>query len=114
MYLAVRVRRLPMSGTKFPASHRKKFCYHSTSLERTMQTGSHEQTINAALGEILHNLGRAWTLRSEHVGRIFAETPFSAIFRSNWSPESPEVRPLFKSAFVRMVSGSVRNWIALN
>src|SRR5438874_7162832 len=38
-----------------------------------MQTGTHEQTINAALGEILHNLGRAWTLRSEHVGRIFEE-----------------------------------------
>ena len=42
-------------------------------LERTMQTGTHEQTINSALGEILHNLGRAWTLRSEHVGRIFEE-----------------------------------------
>jgi hypothetical protein len=38
-----------------------------------MQTGTHEQTLNAALGEILHNLGRAWTLRSEHVGRIFDE-----------------------------------------
>ncbi len=38
-----------------------------------MQTGTHEQTINAALGEILHDLGRAWTLRSEHVGRIFEE-----------------------------------------
>ena len=37
------------------------------------QTGTHEQTINAALGEILHNLGKAWTLRSEHVGRIFEE-----------------------------------------
>lgn len=38
-----------------------------------MPTGTHEQTINTALGEVLHNLGRAWTLRSEHVGRIFEE-----------------------------------------
>jgi hypothetical protein len=30
-------------------------------------------------------------------GWIFAETPFSAISRSNWSPESAEVRPLFKA-----------------
>jgi hypothetical protein len=27
---------------------------------------------------------------------IFAETPLSAISRFNWSPESPEVRPLLK------------------
>ena len=38
-----------------------------------MPTGTHEQTINVALGEVLHDLGRAWTLRSEHVGRIFEE-----------------------------------------
>src|SRR4029453_4305181 len=30
-------------------------------------------------------------------GLTFAETPFSAISRSNWSPESAEVRPLFKA-----------------
>jgi len=30
-------------------------------------------------------------------GWIFAETPFSAISRSKWSPESAEVRPLFKA-----------------
>ena len=30
-------------------------------------------------------------------GWIFAETPFSAISRSNWSPESAEGRPLFKA-----------------
>jgi hypothetical protein len=38
-----------------------------------MPTGTHEQTINTALGEVLHQLGREWTLRSEHVGRIFEE-----------------------------------------
>jgi hypothetical protein len=38
-----------------------------------MPTGTHEQTINTALGEVLHHLGRAWTLRSENVGRIFEE-----------------------------------------
>ena len=37
------------------------------------ETGAHEQTINAALGEVLHHLGREWTLRSEHVGQIFEE-----------------------------------------
>jgi len=26
----------------------------------------------------------------------FAETPFSAISRFNWSPESAEMRPLFR------------------
>jgi hypothetical protein len=38
-----------------------------------MPTGTHEQTINTALGEVLHQLGREWTLRSENVGRIFEE-----------------------------------------
>jgi len=38
-----------------------------------MPTGTHEQTINTALGEVLHGLGRQWTLRSENVGRIFEE-----------------------------------------
>lgn len=38
-----------------------------------MPTGTREQTINTALGEVLHHLGRAWTLRSENVGRIFEE-----------------------------------------
>ena len=38
-----------------------------------LPTGTHEHTINIALGEVLHQLGRAWTLRSEHVGRIFEE-----------------------------------------
>jgi hypothetical protein len=36
-----------------------------------MVSGTHEQTINTALGEVLHNLGRTWTIRSEHVGKIF-------------------------------------------
>lgn len=36
-------------------------------------TGTHEQTINTALGEVLQQFGRDWTLRSEHVGRIFEE-----------------------------------------
>ena len=31
-------------------------------------------------------------------GLTFAETPLSAISRSNWSPESAEVRPLFKAS----------------
>ena len=30
-------------------------------------------------------------------GLTFAETPFSAISRFTWSPESPEARPLFKA-----------------
>ena len=34
--------------------------------------------------------------------------------RSNWSPESAEVRPLFRSDFVRMVPGSAWNWVAVN
>jgi hypothetical protein len=31
-------------------------------------------------------------------GLTFAETPLSAISRFNWSPESPEARPLIESA----------------
>lgn len=38
-----------------------------------MATRVHEQTINTALGELLQDLGRYWTVRSEHVGRIFDE-----------------------------------------
>ena len=38
-----------------------------------MATRTHEQTINTALGELLQGLGRYWTVRSEHVGRIFNE-----------------------------------------
>ena len=38
-----------------------------------MPTRTHEQTINAALGEVLHHFGRSWTLRSENVGPIFEE-----------------------------------------
>jgi hypothetical protein len=38
-----------------------------------MATHSHEQTINTALGEVLHDLGRGWRISSEHVGRIFEE-----------------------------------------
>ena len=38
-----------------------------------MATRTHEQTINTALGELLQDLGRYWTVRSEHVGRIFEE-----------------------------------------
>ena len=38
-----------------------------------MPTGTHEQTINTALGEVLHQFGREWTIRSENVGRIFEE-----------------------------------------
>ena len=38
-----------------------------------MATRTHEQTINTALGEVLQDLGRYWTIRSEHVGRIFDE-----------------------------------------
>lgn len=37
------------------------------------QTRTHEQTINAALGEVLHRFGKGWTLRSENVGPIFEE-----------------------------------------
>jgi hypothetical protein len=40
---------------------------------RKRGTGAHEQTINTALGEVLHNLGRSWTIRSETVGIIFQE-----------------------------------------
>ncbi len=36
-------------------------------------TGTHEQTINTALGEILQNFGQGWRIRSENVGRVFDE-----------------------------------------
>jgi hypothetical protein len=36
-------------------------------------------------------------LRSRLKGLAFAETPLSAISRFNWSPESPEARPLLKA-----------------
>ena len=42
-------------------------------------------------------------------GLTFAETPLSAISRFNWSPESPEARPLLK-ALVKMVPRSARIW----
>jgi hypothetical protein len=32
------------------------------------------------------------------VGLTFAEAPLNAISRFNWSPESPEVRPLSKGS----------------
>src|SRR5438034_6807736 len=48
------------------------------------------------------------------VGWTFAETPLNAISRSNWSPESAEVRPLFKAPREKLVPGSTRNWIAVN
>jgi NAD(P)-dependent dehydrogenase (short-subunit alcohol dehydrogenase family) len=38
-----------------------------------LHTGTHEQTINTALGEVLQQFGREWTLRSENIGRIFEE-----------------------------------------
>ncbi len=38
-----------------------------------MPTSTHEQTINTALGEVLQDFGQSWKIRSEHVGRIFAE-----------------------------------------
>ncbi len=38
-----------------------------------MPTLAHEQTINTALGEVLHDLGRDWDIRSENVGRVFEE-----------------------------------------
>jgi hypothetical protein len=38
-----------------------------------LHTGTHEQTINTALGEVLQHFGREWTLRSENIGRIFEE-----------------------------------------
>jgi hypothetical protein len=42
-------------------------------------------------------------------GLTFAETPFSAISRFNWSPEPPEARLLLK-ALVKMVPRSSRIW----
>lgn len=38
-----------------------------------MPAGTHEQTINTALGEVLQDLGRTWTVRSEQVGRVFEQ-----------------------------------------
>jgi hypothetical protein len=38
-----------------------------------MPTGTHEQTINVALGEVLSALGHKWTFRTEHIGGIFEE-----------------------------------------
>jgi hypothetical protein len=37
------------------------------------RTGTHEQTINTALGEVLQQFGREWTIRSENIGRILEE-----------------------------------------
>jgi len=37
-------------------------------------------------------------LKNRLKGLAFAETPLSAISRFNWSPESPEARPLLKAA----------------
>jgi hypothetical protein len=37
-------------------------------------------------------------IRKARWGWIDTETPFSAISRSNWSPDSAEVRPLLQSA----------------
>ena len=37
-------------------------------------------------------------LKNRLGGLTFAETPLSAISRFNWSPESPEARPLLKAA----------------
>ncbi len=34
---------------------------------------THEQTINTALGEVLEEFGRSWSIRSENAGRVFAE-----------------------------------------
>ncbi len=38
-----------------------------------MPPGAHEQTVNTALGEILEERGRGWTVRSERIGRVFVE-----------------------------------------
>jgi hypothetical protein len=38
-----------------------------------MPPGTHEQTINTALGEILEERGRGWTVDSELIGRTFVE-----------------------------------------
>ena len=38
-----------------------------------MPTLTHEQTINTSFGEVLYDFGRGWSIRSEHVGRIFEE-----------------------------------------
>ena len=38
-----------------------------------MAAQTHEQTINTALGEVIHRLGEGWTVRSEQVGGIFED-----------------------------------------
>ena len=38
-----------------------------------VQQRTHEQTINTALGEILHDLGHVWIVRSENIGGILEE-----------------------------------------
>ena len=38
-----------------------------------MTTLTHEQTINTSLGEVLQDFGQGWTIRSEHVGKVFEE-----------------------------------------
>src|SRR5260370_10672477 len=46
-------------------------------------------------------------------GLTFAEAPLSAISRSNWSPESAEVRPLFKAPREDGSLVPLWNWIAV-
>src|SRR5262245_40584164 len=38
-----------------------------------MPRGSHEQTVNTAVGEILEELGRGWTVESELIGQTFED-----------------------------------------
>lgn len=38
-----------------------------------MSNGTHEQTINTALAEVLQGLGRNWAIRAESTGKIFEE-----------------------------------------
>jgi hypothetical protein len=38
----------------------------------------------------------------------------NAISRSNWSPESAEVRPFLGRSLAEVVPGSARSWIAVN
>jgi hypothetical protein len=38
-----------------------------------MAPQSHEQTINTAFGEVLHDFGQGWNIRSEQIGGIFEE-----------------------------------------
>ena len=35
-----------------------------------MPNSTHEQTVNVALGEVLHGLRRGWTVRSERTGPV--------------------------------------------